>query len=86
MGDASTFHNDRAGQIVRDIVTPTIEAGGSPQDLLVLLESVIVGVVVFVAGSTTGMQSVDEIVDMLAPAVKERAREIAAGLKTEGRA
>lgn len=38
-------HNADAGVIVASIVRPTLEAGGEMSDVLVLLESVIVGVV-----------------------------------------
>ncbi len=43
------LHNRLAASIVASIVEPPIEAGGRATDVLVLLESVIVGVLVVVA-------------------------------------
>jgi hypothetical protein len=39
------LHNRRAGQIVREIVKPTLDAGGTPASVLVLLESVTAGTI-----------------------------------------
>lgn len=44
MADQSDLHNRLAGPIVAAIVRPVLAAGGSPSDVLMLLESVIVGV------------------------------------------
>ncbi len=38
------LHNKLAGEIVKSIVVPPLEAGGSTTDVLILLESVITGV------------------------------------------
>jgi hypothetical protein len=38
------LHNELAGEIVKSIVRPPLEAGGSTTDVLILLESVITGV------------------------------------------
>jgi len=43
------LHNRLAGQIVRSIVAPVIEAGGDRTNILVLTESVVVGIVEFCA-------------------------------------
>jgi hypothetical protein len=41
------IHNRDIGPIIRAIVKPTLEAGGSYTEILVLLESVITGVMLF---------------------------------------
>jgi hypothetical protein len=38
------IHNRDAGSIVKQIVKPTLDAGGQMTDALVLLESIVVGV------------------------------------------
>lgn len=40
----SALHNRLAGHVTSSIVRPVLEAGGAPEDVCVLLESVIVGV------------------------------------------
>jgi len=40
-------HNERAVKIADDIIRPTLEAGGNFLSVLVLLESVITGVLLF---------------------------------------
>jgi hypothetical protein len=40
-------HNERAVKIADDIIRPTLEAGGNFLSILVLLESVITGVLLF---------------------------------------
>ncbi|MBR1153129.1 hypothetical protein [Bradyrhizobium sp. JYMT SZCCT0428] len=39
------IHNAAVGEIVEQIVRPTLQAGGQMSDVMVLLESVVVGVV-----------------------------------------
>lgn len=64
----SDLHNELAGTIVASIVKPPLEAGGGVTDVLVLLESVILGVIL--AGVKLGG---DEIVlDEVVTHVKER--------------
>lgn len=77
------IHNRDAGDIVKDIVRPTLEAGGQMTEVLVLLESVVVGVVM-VAVKLGG----DEIVlDKLVEGVKKRlAEERLGGIETKGKA
>ena len=41
------IHNRDVGQIVKDLIEPTLDAGGGFADVLVLLESVAVGVMLF---------------------------------------
>lgn len=82
MSDQSALHNRLAGQIVASIVKPPLEAGGQFTDVLVLLESVIVGVLLM--GVKLGG---DEIVfDSLMERVKGRLAELRLkDIKTEGR-
>lgn len=76
-------HNQVAGDIVRQIVKPTLEAGGEMTDVLVLLESVVLGVM-FVAVKLGG----DEVVlDKLVEGVKRRMAEQRLGpIETKGSA
>jgi len=48
MKTPSDIHNELAGPIVAAIVKPIADAGGTYEDVLVLLESVIAGVVLFI--------------------------------------
>lgn len=77
------IHNQAAGEIVKQIVKPTLEAGGEFTDVLVLLESVILGVMC-VAVKLGG----DEIVlDQVMAGVKQRMAELRLGdIETEGSA
>lgn len=65
------IHNRIAGEIVKQIVRPPLEAGGQFTDVLVVLESVILGVML-VAVKLGG----DEIVlDQVVEGVKKRLAE-----------
>lgn len=77
------LHNDLAGKVVASIVRPVVDAGGSAIDILILLESVTVGVML-VAAKLGG----DEIVvDAFTERVKERLAELRlGGLPPEGSA
>jgi len=77
------LHNRLAGEIVESIVRPPLEAGGEFTDVLVLLESVILGVVL-----VTVKLGGDEIVlDEVMKHVKERlAERRLGGLPPEGSA
>lgn len=83
MSKQSEIHNRLAGKIVSSIVKPPIEAGGGYTDVLVLLESTIVGVMLVVA-----KLGGDEIVlDTVVANAKKRLAELRlGGIKTEGRA
>jgi hypothetical protein len=76
------LHNRLAGDIVKQIVKPTLDAGGQFTDVLVLLESVILGVVLM-AVKLGG----DEIVlDEVMAAVKKRlAEQRLTNIETKGR-
>lgn len=74
MSIQSDLHNRIAGEIVKMIVMPPLEAGGDFKDVMVLLESVIAGVVLgmFKLGG-------DNIVlDTVMDAAKARVQEIMA--------
>lgn len=45
----AALHNKMAGEIVAQIVKPTLQAGGEWADVLVLLESVIAGIILTAA-------------------------------------
>lgn len=69
------LHNRIAGAIVASIVKPPIEAGGDYTDVLVLFESVVVGVMLAVA-----KLGGDEIVlDAVVTAAKARLAELRLG-------
>jgi hypothetical protein len=71
MSTQTEIHNRLAGDIVKQIVRPPLEAGGQFTDVLVVLESVILGVML-VAVKLGG----DEIVlDEVVKHVKERLAE-----------
>ncbi len=76
-------HNAVVGEIVKAIVKPPLESGGSCSDILVILESVVVGTML-VATKLGG----DEIVlDVLVEAVKKRLAEARLGdITAAGRA
>jgi hypothetical protein len=76
-------HNQTAGEIVQQIVKPTLDAGGEFTDVLVLLESVIVGVVL-VAVKLGG----DEIVldQVIAGARTRLAEQRLGGIDPQGKA
>ncbi|TCU34116.1 hypothetical protein [Rhizobium azibense] len=44
MANQSEVHNENVGKIVKSIISPVIMGGGSLTDVMVLMESVIVGV------------------------------------------
>jgi hypothetical protein len=64
------------GRIVADIVKPTIAAGGADTDIMVMIESVVLGVLLFnerafdVSRATSA-----EMIDSLATAVAQRLAE-----------
>lgn len=83
MSSQSELHNRLAGQIVAAIVKPPLEAGGSYTDVLVLLESVILGVVL--TGVKLGGD--ETVLDEVMLHVKERlAEQRLGGIEPAGRA
>ncbi|HVG51617.1 MAG TPA: hypothetical protein VM867_08295 [Xanthobacteraceae bacterium] len=68
----SQIHNRDAAEIVKTIILPTmLEAGGDFTDVLVLLESVMTGVVLF--GVRAGGD--DRVIETLCDHVKKRVAE-----------
>lgn len=71
MASQSEIHNEMAGSIVRSIVKPPLDAGGEFTDVLVLLESVILGVMLVAV--KLGGDGV--VLDLVVERVKERLAE-----------
>lgn len=65
MPDLHELHNQLAGEIVKSIVKPPLEAGGTFADVYALLESVIVGVMLVDGGN-------EDVFDELMRMAKER--------------
>jgi len=79
----AVIHNAMAPKIVRDVIRPTIEAGGDYTDVLVVLESVIVGTVL----TATKLGGDETIIHTLFEGVRQRLAEARlAPIKTEGTA
>lgn len=79
----SELHNHLAGSIVASIVKPPLEAGGQFTDVLVLLESVVVGVILM--GVKLGGD--EKVLDTMVAAVKARlAEQRLSGIDTAGSA
>ena len=76
-------HNALAPAIIRQIC----RAGPTPQEGLVLLESVIAGCCVYVAAATTGGLTAQEVFELLAENVRPRIDDLCGKvLKPEGSA
>jgi hypothetical protein len=71
MTDQTELHNKLAGEIVASIVKPVIESGGKYTDILVLTESVILGIVLYL--SKQGSANI--VFDKLAERVRGRIAE-----------
>lgn len=81
MSEQTEIHNRIAGEIVKAIVKPPLEAGGSYTDVLVVLESVILGVML-VAVKLGGD---GKVLDLVVERVKERlAEQRLSGIKPAG--
>lgn len=72
MTDHSTLHNQLAGELVAALVKPVIANGGGPREVLVLLESVALGVCLFIADTAEIVGTPEGVVDQLASGVKQR--------------
>lgn len=82
MTTQSQIHNELAGQIVAQIVKPPLEAGGQMTDVLVLLESVVLGV--FLVAVKLGGD--EKVLDTLIEGVKARlAEQRLGGIEPAGR-
>jgi hypothetical protein len=76
------IHNEVAGRIVKDIVAGTINAGGDNKNVMVLTESVLVGV----ALATIRLGGDEKVLDVMFEAAKARLAELRLkDLPTEGR-
>lgn len=71
MRHQSEIHNEMAGKIVASIVKPPLDAGGEFTDVLVLLESVVLGVML--VGVRLGGD--EKVLDVLMEGVKQRLAE-----------
>lgn len=65
------IHNEMAGKIVAQIVKPPLEAGGEFTDVLVLLESVILGVLLM----AVKLGGDEKVLDLVVENVKRRLAE-----------
>jgi hypothetical protein len=65
------IHNRDVGLLIKAVIKPTLEAGGSFFDVLVLLESIVVGVIMF--GIKAGGD--EHVLDVLVERIKERLAE-----------
>lgn len=75
MNTQTEIHNKVAGEIVKAIVRPPLEAGGQFTDVLVILESVILGVMLM--GVKLGGD--DRVLDEVVLHVKERLAKLRLG-------
>jgi hypothetical protein len=71
MTEQSELHNRIAGKIVKDIVGPVLDHDGSTGDILVLTESVVLGVMLVVLS----LGADEKVLDMLVEGVKRRLAE-----------
>ena len=82
MDTQADLHNRLAGQIVASIVKPPLETGGTETDVLVLLESVIVGTVLAIVK----LGGDEKVLDVVVDRARERLAEIRLGsIETRGR-
>jgi hypothetical protein len=71
MTDKIDVHNELAGKIVRSIFEPIYENGGSPQDILIITESVVLGVMLAIVK----FGGDDFVLDTMVDGVKRRLSE-----------
>lgn len=73
MSDAAALHNRVAREALRAIVQPMIDAGTSDADIMVVLESVVLGVLLYCEGAeNVSRPATIERLDSLTAAVAER--------------
>jgi hypothetical protein len=71
------IHNRDAGKIVTSIVQPTLKAGGDNVDILVLLETVIAGVLLFAIKPDADFEVADKaVLDRLHKSVAKRLKNL----------
>lgn len=81
------IHNRDSGRILRKIVEPTIAAGGQPASVMVLLESVVLGVLLAVAPKGAEEATLDAMVTAVKKRLaKARLKDLLAAAKPMGRA
>lgn len=73
MSTQNEIHNRIAGDIVKSIVKPPLEAGGGVTDILVVLESVVLGVILVCAKTKLGAP--EKVLEALVSGVKARLAE-----------
>lgn len=79
----AALHNTQAGPIVASIVRPVLEAGGSVEDVLVLTESVLMGVCLF----AVKLGGDNKVLDVIVERVRERLAQVRLGsVEPEGQA
>lgn len=74
----AALHNQVAGDIVGSIVRPVVGGGGEPRDILVLLESVALGVCLFLEQTAEFRDKPEALIDQLADGIKVRWGEMRA--------
>lgn len=83
MNTQTEIHNRVAGEIVKSIVKPPLEAGGDMTDVLIILESVILGVMLM----AVKLGGDDKVLDLTFERVRERLAEQRLGkIETAGTA
>lgn len=75
MADFAELHNRLAGEIVASIVRPVISAGGTPVQIMVLTESVLVGV----AQACIRLGGDNKVLDIMVERARQRLAEIRLG-------
>jgi len=70
--DATKLHNEMAGELVKAIVKPIINGGGTIPQVMVLTESVLVGV----ALACIRLGGDEKVLDTMVDAAKNRLAEI----------
>lgn len=81
MTKVSETHNRLAGEIVKQIVKPTLESGGNLSDVMILTESVVVGVCLAVVR----LGGDEAVLDVVIDGARKRLAEIRlSGLPTRG--
>lgn len=81
------IHNATAGTLVAAIVKPTMSAGGSSTEVLVLLESVIAGTILALYRIDAGEIVLDAVMEVVRDRVRDMmAKQRLSGLPPEGSA
>lgn len=70
------LHNQLAPDIVARLVTPVYETGGTPADLWILTESVVLGVLLYLKTCTANDVDLKEIMDTMSERVMQRLKRI----------